>query len=221
MLDFIAKVQKLTSGQVQFLNASDQIVGRVSANSTIKRNGNRNGLLIYDTNSNAAHNILISKITHYIIDPAPQVAFSGTLSDFWALLIADFFDTTADILGQTDQILNNSSVAGDTLTDALNNLMSGGGGVVEDNITYVNTPTYSIVNTDFSIFCKVDATVRLPTIGTDIGQVYEIAADDTVKVTVICDTPSGDDIIGLTSVKLNKKESARFKAIEANKWRIY
>lgn len=219
MLDFIAKIQKTTDGQVQFLNSSDVIIGRVAETSAIKRNGNRNGLLIHDINSNATHNILVSKITHYIIDPAPQVAFSGNLSALWRILIDSFFDTTGDILGQTDQILNNSSVLGDTLTEALDNIAGGGG--IEDNITYVNTPTYSILSTDYSIFGKVNTTVRLPTIGTDIGQVYEIAADDTVTVTVICDTPSGDSIIGTTTIILKKKESARFKAIEANNWRIY
>lgn len=118
------------------------------------------------------------------------------------------------------QIENLSNVVGSTVTDALNNLLAGGGGgVVESNIIAVNT-NYTLLTTDYIAYATASGIgIRLPTIGLIIGMVYRIFANNNT-INVLCDDPAGDRINGQISISLKKWDSATFRAIAPNKWLI-
>ena len=158
-------------------------------------------------------------VTSTQVAPAAAVPFTGTLVQLWQLLTGLFFNelhSTAGII-TSDDVINLSGVTGATVTDALNNLAAGGG--LENNIvsTAVN---YSILTSDYIVYATAsNIGIRLPTIGTNIGQFYRIYANNN-SINVLCDDPSGDRIIGQISISLKKWDSATFRAIYTNQWLI-
>lgn len=140
-----------------------------------------------------SYTIFVAAVLETQVLPAAAVPFSGDLVALWTLLVQQFFNE-------------------------LHTSISGGGGVVEDNIIY-QSGNYSIVTTNYIIVAIGNGNFRLPTIGSDLGQIYRIFANNNT-VNVLCDTPSGDSIIGQISVTLKKYDSATFRALASNLWLI-
>lgn len=142
-----------------------------------------------------SYTIFVAAVLETQVLPAAAVAFSGDLVALWTLLVQHFFNE-------------------------LHASISSGGGVVENNILQV-AANYSILTTNYIIEATAsNISIRLPTIGTDTGQVYRIYAPPIGQINVLCDDPSGDRINGQISVTMKKYEMATFRALSANNWRI-
>jgi len=211
-------IQKQTSGDV-WLVENGQISSSIQEDCTINCSPRRAGLEIVDA-SGRLFFIELVRVQETQINPAAAVAFTGSLQDFYTLMVTSFFNEFHSGAGgaiTSDDVANLSTVTGATVTDALNNLAAGGG--LENNIvsTAVN---YSILTSDYIVYATAsNIGIRLPTIGTNIGQFYRIYANNN-SINVLCDDPSGDRIIGQTSIQLKKWDSATFRAIYTNQWLI-
>ena len=181
-------IQKQTSGRVLIYDAGVPIAD-LSESCTMRLAENRAGIIISDL-SGVAFKLPFWAANETQIMPAAAVDFSGTLTDLWTLLTTYFFVE-----------LHTST---------------GGGGVVEANITG-QSGTYSILTTDYIIYATDTLSVRLPNIGTSIGQVYRIFANG-FNVLVSCNTPAGDTILGEATQTMTGMDMVTFRAISSNSW---
>lgn len=131
------------------------------------------------------------KVQETQILPAAAVAFTGTVTDLWALLTSSFFN----------ELHSNS-----------------GGGIVENNIKG-QSGNYSVLTTDYIIYALAASNFKLPTIGANLGQTYRIFANG-FKVTISCDDPAGDRILGETTQKISGFDMVTCRAISTNNWLI-
>ena len=183
-------IQKQTSGDV-WLVENGQISSSIQENCTINCSPRRAGLEIVDA-SGRLFFIELGRVQETQINPAAAVAFTGSLQDFYTLMVTSFF---------------NEFHSG-----------AGGGGGIEGNILGVSG-NYSVLSSDYILYATAAANIRLPTIGANIGQFYRIYANN-FNVSVLCDDPSGDRITGQIDVQLSNYDSATFRAIYTNQWLI-
>jgi hypothetical protein len=204
------------NGDFVYFLRNGQQRATLQKDATMNLSNNREGIVVIDAQGNSFV-INYQEVTFTQVFPAAAVAFTGTVVDLWTLLVSSFFNELHKVGSLTsDDVTNNSLVAGVTVTDALNNLVAGGG--LETNITG-QSGNYSILTTDYIIYATGNANFRLPTIGASIGQYYRIFANN-FNVNVLCDDPAGDRITGQISVSMKKYDSATFRAIYANQWLI-
>ena len=182
-------IQKQTSGRVQVLQNS-QILADLSEKVTMDIAQNGQGIVVTDLDG-YTFNLLMVQVAQTQILPAAAVDFSGDVSDLWTLLTDSFFIELHTISG---------------------------GGKVETNIRSEGA-NYSIVSTDYIIYATADISIRLPTIGTNIGQVYRIFANG-FNVTIVCDDPAGDRIMGEISQNISGFDMVSARAIYTNQWLI-
>jgi len=186
-------IQKQTNETVFFIQ-NGQILTALNRDCTMNLNDDYSGIFIIDKEARR-FNLRLIDVADTQILPAAAVAFLGDLAALWTLLVQQFFNE-------------------------LHTSISGGGGVVENNILQVGA-NYSILTTNYIIEATAsNINIRLPTIGADIGQVYRIYAPPIGQINVLCDDPSGDRINGKISVTMKKYEMATFRALSANNWRI-
>jgi len=133
-------IQKQTSGRVSIIDNGVTICD-LGEYCTMRLAENRAGIIICDT-SGVSFNLPFWAANETQILPAAAVDFSGTLENLWTLLSTYFF---TELHTET-----------------------GGGGVVETNITG-QSGSYSILTTDYIIYATANASFMLPTIGTNLG----------------------------------------------------
>jgi hypothetical protein len=182
-------VQKQTSGRVQVLQNS-QILADLSEKCTMDIAQNGQGIVVTDLDG-YTFNLLLVQVAETQLLPAAIVAFSGDVADLWALLTTSFFI----------ELHANS-----------------GGGTVEGNITSVGV-NYNILTTDYIIYATANVSVRLPLIGTNIGQVYRIFANG-FNVLISCQDPFGDRIMGEVTQNISGFDMVSARAIYTNQWLI-
>jgi hypothetical protein len=184
-------IQKQLNGDVWLTNGGSILAG-FTESVTLNLSYKRAGVEVVDVNGKQGF-IELNRVAETQVLPAAAVPFTGDLVALWTLLTGSFFNEL--------------------------HLDGGGGGVIEDNITATGV-NYSILTTDYIIYATAPGiSIRLPTIGTDIGQVYRIFANDN-SITVLCDDPSGDRIVDDLSIDLKKWDSATFRAIYTNQWLV-
>lgn len=187
-------IRKELSGEVTFWR-NGKLFATLDEVAAFELNERRGGIEIVDQ---YGYKILIetSQVRQTQIFPAAAIAFTGTVAQLWTLLVNGFFTE-----------LHKANSGG------------GGGGGLETNILAKGV-NYSITTSDYIIYATANnITLRLPTIGANIGQFYRIYANNR-SITVACDDPAGDRITGLVSVQLSKWDSATFRAIYSNQWLI-
>lgn len=211
-----SKIKKLTSGAVQLLNSSDVVLANLMERSRVKRLEQQDFIQVIDT-SKTSYRLAAADITDLIIDPNPPVAFAGNNQQLFRELVTDFFIEV--VTDTSDDDLNLSNVTGETVTEALNSLAGGGGGpVIEDNITTVNTPTYTLLSSDYIIRVTVNCTITLPAVASlTIGQKYIIFARG---VNVRINANPADLINNRSFVRLRNYEAFTLRALSVNEWAI-
>jgi hypothetical protein len=214
----VAKIKQLVTKEIQLLNSSDVPQATLTPNTTIRRDVVGDTLFFHDNLTGKKIIVNPAKLTHYIIDPAPQVAFVGSSWDWWRLLVKTLAFIPIDYpYGIDREIINSSDVPGDNVGEALDWLYNNGGGTAETFI--LTNGTYSmpdnITNTiangtpnDFTLPPVAPALYSLP------FRVYAYAG----LVTVYAD--AGDNILGAASYKIPKKGMATFVCFEPNVWLI-
>lgn len=209
------KIQKLTNGAVQILNASDVVLATLMERSRVFRWEQQDLIQIVDT-AKTSYKLSSADITDLIIDPNPPLPFSGTNQDLFRKLTEDFF---IDVVTDTsDDDLNLSDVVGETVTDALNTLNAGGGGnaVDETNVKVINTPTYTVLSTDYILVFTVNCTVTLPVITNPlIAFPFRMFARG---VTVQFNRSGSDLINNRTSLTIRRYQSVTLRALQLLDW---
>lgn len=183
-------IQKQTDSRVQIIDQG-VIICDLSADCTMRLAENNSGIIISDV-TGVSYNLQLSTANETQILPAAAIAFSGSNVALWTLLVTDFFNELHQIVG--------------------------GGGVVESNIIAV-AGSYSVLTTNYIIYATANATVRLPTIGTNYGQVYRVFANG-FDVLMSCDDPAGDRILGELTQNLSKFDMATFRCLYGNQWLV-
>lgn len=211
-------IQKQLNGDVWLTNGGSILAG-FTESVTLNLSWKRAGVEVVDVNGKRYY-IELNRVAETQVLPAAAVPFTGDLVALWTLLTGSFFNELhAGVLPTitSDDVVNNSTVTGVTVTDALDNLAAGGG--LETNITATGV-NYSILSTDYIIYATApNISIRLPSISTDIGQYYRVFANNN-PITILCDDPAGDRITGQISVTMKKYDSATFRALYSNQWLI-
>lgn len=120
----VAKVQKYADKRVAFLNSSDLVLAVFNPLSSVRRLDSGTGFKITDNNTGKSILLFVIKLTHYKLDPAAQVAFTGDTWQWWRLLCDQFF-TVQSPMAIASELVNDSSVYGENITEALDTLALG------------------------------------------------------------------------------------------------
>ena len=214
MAPIIAKIQRYANKQVAFLDFSDNVIALLSPYCEVRRNAQQNGFRVFDNASGKSVLIFVENLTDYKLDPAAWVSFSGTLWQWWSKFTTLFFPIAYPnaIAGE---IVNDSGVAGGTVTDALNALSVG----VPAYPKTAAAGTYNVLVTDFHIYITANNTnVVLPLIGANLDREYVIWVGNFTGCTLTCNV--ADNIIGEVSQDLPAYTSVTAKTFIANQYLI-
>jgi hypothetical protein len=214
MLPVISKVQKYVDGRIAFLNASDVVIAIVSQFSEVRRNAQKDGFSIFDNGSGKEVLLFVANLTHYKIDPAAQVAFSSNMFAWWKILI-DLFIPVRYPTAISGEIVNGSTVAGGSVTEALNNLAT----AIPIYPKTAASGTYNALTTDYHIYITANNTnIILPLIAANLDREYVIWVGNFTGCTLTCNV--ADNIIGLANQPISVYTSVTAKVFISNQWLI-
>lgn len=171
------------------------VVQTLTEDCTANLNKRRNGILIEDKRGRKFE-VITNQVDEINIKFGASFKFlGGSTLDLWNRL----FDPTYSYFNELHIFT-----------------ASGGGGVVENNITLVNTATYTPLLTDYILWVTVNCTITLPLISSvSIGRVYRIFSRG-VSVTI---NPTSPDLVnGAATMSMTSYEMFTFRAGQANDW---
>lgn len=237
----VAKVKKLIDGRVSFLDASDVEIATFYELSQVRPMRDAQGLQIVSSSTGAVVVLYPSKLTHYILDPAPQVAYTGTLSEWLYLLTSVFFPVRHKI-GVGDEILDDSNImgGGGSIKDALNAINSGSAIGTFTGLVAFNgeiTPTISANTNNFNPSGLSSANVISFTITGNRNLTGIQAPSPATNQVIFCHIASGGQLqlvsaspLSLAANRFDMKGNKTFKNKESfilvysttvSRWRLY
>lgn len=210
-----AKIQRLTTGTVHFLDSSDNILATLMERARVFRLELQDLIQVVDS-SGTSYFVKSTEVTDLILDPAPALPFSGTNQDLFRKMTESFF---VDVVSDTsDDDLNLSSVSGETVTDALDNLSGSTSG--PDTLFTIQSTNYNAVNGDYVDMTTgaTNKTVTFPA-GPILDDIIDVAKADSGAGNVIADG-NGNNINGFSTVTLNAQYQSLTFQFNGTEWRI-
>lgn len=191
MSAFLNIVKELT-GEVTIEDANSGFVYKQLAEDAALFTSNRfknGGVWVVDKNGEE-FSIETDNVLTYELKPNPPFSFSGDTRNLYELLETSLFYN-------------------------LVNPPSGGGGVVESNITLQGSST-TLNNSQYIIVATANITLTLPS-GALVGQVYKIFANNNI---VQINRGGSQLIIGRTSVSIRNYSAVILQYVNLNNWLI-
>lgn len=210
----ITKITVKSNGVLQFKNGDIPIV-QMLPYVEIRPLKNQLGVRVFDAYGNFV-DVFAKVLLFTELEPAPPVAFSSSIIDLW-----EFIARYATI-GYNDiasAVINDSTVSGATVKDALEYLAGGGGtAVLDENITVYGVYNVASTVTNKKLTATANSTVNMPLISPSLYTLeYKVMANNNT-VTVAANI--ADDIIGNSFVTLRKWDSITLTCTTPNRWLI-